>query len=329
MVVVAYSDITGFKPYMASSAKCLRQLMLHCGIPLRCAECGITEWRGVPAPLQIDHIDGDRLNNNLRNLRFLCPNCHALTPTFAGRNAKRRDPLTDGEVKEAHRFAREKARREPLLAEVVSASGRQVVTTQMTRVREICTRLGLALATRDDVIFHKGKASSDVWPSNDELRRMCEVSGIKHVADDLEVTVSALKSRLERKGIRIHGAADNPATVYRITWPSDDMLVRMLERESRALVARKLGVSDTAIKKRCESRGLFDGSIRLRTNATTAEKSRHDLIKRERMEVELASKHGTRRGYALELALGLPTCDDCRRSDRRSGHKHDFMDGKC
>ncbi|MEO5692127.1 MAG: HNH endonuclease signature motif containing protein [Usitatibacter sp.] len=38
--------------------------------------------------LELDHIDGDHLNNALCNLRLLCANCHAQTPTYRGRNAK-------------------------------------------------------------------------------------------------------------------------------------------------------------------------------------------------------------------------------------------------
>jgi len=35
---------------------------------------------------EIDHIDGNPKNNTITNLRILCPNCHALTPTFRARN---------------------------------------------------------------------------------------------------------------------------------------------------------------------------------------------------------------------------------------------------
>lgn len=37
-------------------------------------------------PLEIDHIDGNYLNNNENNLRLLCPNCHSLTETYKGAN---------------------------------------------------------------------------------------------------------------------------------------------------------------------------------------------------------------------------------------------------
>jgi 5-methylcytosine-specific restriction endonuclease McrA len=56
----------------------------------RCSSCGLEEWLGGPIPLQLDHIDGDRTNNELENLRLLCPNCHALTDTYCGRNIGRR-----------------------------------------------------------------------------------------------------------------------------------------------------------------------------------------------------------------------------------------------
>jgi hypothetical protein len=43
---------------------------------------------GRPIPLELDHIDGHHWNNSLDNLRLLCPNCHAQTPTYKARNIR-------------------------------------------------------------------------------------------------------------------------------------------------------------------------------------------------------------------------------------------------
>jgi hypothetical protein len=52
----------------------------------RCEVCGITEWMGQAAPLELDHRDGNPLNNRLDNVRLICPNCHAQTATYKGKN---------------------------------------------------------------------------------------------------------------------------------------------------------------------------------------------------------------------------------------------------
>lgn len=54
----------------------------------RCCLCGWSEinQQTGQAPLVADHIDGNWRNNNENNLRLICPNCDALTPTYAGLN---------------------------------------------------------------------------------------------------------------------------------------------------------------------------------------------------------------------------------------------------
>ena len=53
-----------------------------------CSCCGLTLWMDGPIPLELDHIDGNSEDNSLHNLRLLCPNCHALTPTYRGKNKR-------------------------------------------------------------------------------------------------------------------------------------------------------------------------------------------------------------------------------------------------
>jgi 5-methylcytosine-specific restriction endonuclease McrA len=51
-----------------------------------CARCSNPgEWLGQPMTLDLDHINGINNDHRLENLRFLCPNCHSLTPTHRGK----------------------------------------------------------------------------------------------------------------------------------------------------------------------------------------------------------------------------------------------------
>ncbi len=52
-----------------------------------CEECG---WARCSIdgriPVELDHINGDRHDNRIENLRILCPNCHSLKTTHRGKN---------------------------------------------------------------------------------------------------------------------------------------------------------------------------------------------------------------------------------------------------
>lgn len=58
----------------------------------KCEDCG---WNEINIhtgniPIELEHIDGNFRNNQIDNLKLLCPNCHSLTKTYKGANKEGR-----------------------------------------------------------------------------------------------------------------------------------------------------------------------------------------------------------------------------------------------
>lgn len=73
-----YSNITRLKLRLVNEGR----------MEYKCANCGLIEWQGQLLSLHLDHINGVNNDHRIENLRFLCPNCHSLTETYAGKNKK-------------------------------------------------------------------------------------------------------------------------------------------------------------------------------------------------------------------------------------------------
>ena len=66
-----------------------KQLVKEKLLEYKCSICSLKEWLNQPISLQLDHINGIRNDHRLENLRFLCPNCHSQSETYAGRNKRK------------------------------------------------------------------------------------------------------------------------------------------------------------------------------------------------------------------------------------------------
>lgn len=53
-----------------------------------CSNCKLETWLNSPIPLELHHINGNSQDNTLSNICLLCPNCHAFTITYRGKNKK-------------------------------------------------------------------------------------------------------------------------------------------------------------------------------------------------------------------------------------------------
>lgn len=79
------------------SQSALRDVLLRYKVfPYSCVHCGLEGWyNGKKLNLHVDHISGDNKNNEIANLRYLCPNCHSQTTTYCrgkkdiGKNRKK------------------------------------------------------------------------------------------------------------------------------------------------------------------------------------------------------------------------------------------------
>lgn len=68
----------------------LKKRLLDSGLlEYRCYNCNLVDWLGQSISLQLEHKNGNNRDNRLINIELLCPNCHAQTDTFAGKNVKR------------------------------------------------------------------------------------------------------------------------------------------------------------------------------------------------------------------------------------------------
>lgn len=67
----------------------------------RCENCKYETWIGKPIALELHHIDGNCKNNDEKNLKLLCPNCHMLTENHSrkvNKHGKSTKKVSDDEL---------------------------------------------------------------------------------------------------------------------------------------------------------------------------------------------------------------------------------------
>ena len=86
-----YSLDEVFKKNSPVTQKILRGYVeRHKLLEYKCEKCGCDgNWLDGKISLELHHKDGNNTNNEIKNLEYLCPNCHALTDNYCGKNKKK------------------------------------------------------------------------------------------------------------------------------------------------------------------------------------------------------------------------------------------------
>lgn len=129
-----------------------------------CEYCQTSTWMGKPVPLELHHVDGNRHNNVLDNLKIICPNCHAQTDTNSGKNAhKKKKPAN------------------------TCVDCQKEISRTATRCKSCAVS--------------KSQGTKIDWPDLRELLMELKNAPFTGVANNLGVTDNAIRKHLEKNGV--------------------------------------------------------------------------------------------------------------------------------
>jgi len=144
----------------ASTAHLKNRLIKEQVLEDKCSECGINQWQNKKLTLHLDHKDGNTTNNQLSNLRLLCPNCHSQTTTYCrGQYTTRPKRCTDCGCK---------------------------ISRKSYRCKKCKDKL------------NRNKHTKIMWPDSNTLQSMVDNSNYLQVSKELGVSDNAIRKRLRK-----------------------------------------------------------------------------------------------------------------------------------
>lgn len=180
----------------------------------KCENCNLTSWLNSLIPLELHHVDGNSKNNELNNIQLLCPNCHALTPNYRGKNKKREKKqinvpdeviikivptcytirhvlLEVGLVAAGANYARVKS---IMIKNKVSFKKKQISDSSEKRLNTIRLKYGsIKESTRTRI----------VWPERDVLEKDIREHSLSFIGRKLGVSTGAIKKHAKKYGIDV------------------------------------------------------------------------------------------------------------------------------
>jgi hypothetical protein len=189
-------DILSNKVDYANTSKLKKRLFAEGILKPECSECGISVWRGQPAPLALDHINGIRSDNSRKNLRILCYNCHGQTETFGSKNQNNKLTCICGR-KRIYSFGECHHRKED--------GSIDYVTNKKTKECFDCNDkiYGSSIRCLKCYSIIKKKDLKIEYPQVNIIIDNIKLKGVQRYAKELGLSDSGLRKHLKRNGVDI------------------------------------------------------------------------------------------------------------------------------
>ena len=231
------------------------KLLISMGREYKCAECGIqSEYNGKPLTLQVDHIDGNNKNDEISNLRFICPNCHSQTHNWCAKNRNK----TSKQSSNTKKFGN------------LSRDELQKLLEGKT-VKQFCEEqcigyVGFIMYLRTRNIY-VGNTKYKLTDEQKDFIVKETIAGVtkKEIAAKLNIpyyTFNRLFSA-EKLNTKVNLECLKQDLVYKeifrktkIKWPSLEFILQELKTKSYVALAKDLGVSDNSIRKHLKRNGI-------------------------------------------------------------------------
>jgi 5-methylcytosine-specific restriction endonuclease McrA len=245
---IALSEILIENSSCSSSHRLKLRLVDEGLLTYSCFGCGINSWSSKivtssnqKLSLQLDHINGVNTDNRIENLRLLCPNCHSLTNTYAGKNKK-----SEVENRKKKKYTKK---------DLCFCGAQKSIDAIACRT---CSPPPLKTKIK--------------WPSDEELLVKVKEQGELKMSEVLNCSSSSIRKRIARisknstsycscgkekffNAVLCRSCQGINVNKTKIDWPSEKELIQMIKNSSYLTVGKKLGVSDNAIRKRLKNRG--------------------------------------------------------------------------
>lgn len=199
-LILVYDRLEGRK----EKAYKLRRALIESGIEHKCKICSLDPiWEGRELRLQVDHIDGDVINNRKENLRFICPNCHSQTDNFGSYAFSKNDRYClKKDCSNTVSYQSQSG-----LCESCSKTNRRSTGPSITRRTSVTIRKGECTVCGNPTSrpqFDKCRPCSQrrITLNSEELESCIWSKPIQEVAKDLGVSDVAVHKACKRLGIK-------------------------------------------------------------------------------------------------------------------------------